>query len=118
MDTFWARILDQKSKKKHPKRHTKFNPEKVLKFYEKSSQNDAKIDAKMNDFPNFFKKEEKYEIKLPLEREHDCTGLGHLKMYEKSIQTTYKFHVRKSVAKSMEMMPKWSPNGGRDRLKI
>ena len=78
---------------------------------QKGSQNDAKIDAKMNDFPNFFKKEEKYEIKLPLEREHDFTGWGHLKMHEKSIQTTYKFHVRKSVAKSMEndakMEPKW-----------
>ena len=88
---------------------------------QKGSQNDAKIDAKMNDFSNFFKKEEKYEIKLPLEREHDFTGWGHLKMYEKSIQTTYKFHVRKSVAKSMEndakMEPKWRPRS-LENLKI
>ena len=74
MDTFWAGILDQKSKKRHPKRHTRFNPEKVLKFYAKRFPKWYQIDAKMNDFSNFFKKEEKYEIKLPLEREHDFTG--------------------------------------------
>ena len=88
---------------------------------QKGSQNGTKIDAKMNVFSNFFKKEEKYEIKLPLEREHDFTGWGHLKMYEKSMQTTYKFHVRKSVAKSMEndakMEPKWRPRSP-ENLKI
>ena len=88
---------------------------------QKGSQNDTKIDAQMNDFSNFFKKEEKYEIKLSLEREHDFTGRGHLKMYEKSIQTTYKIHVRKNVAKSMEncakMEPKWRPRS-LENLKI
>ena len=42
-------------------------------------------------------------------------------MYEKSIQTTYKIHVRKGVAKSMEtdakMEPKWRPRSV-ENLKI
>ena len=88
---------------------------------QKGSQNDAKIDAKMNDFPNFFKKEEKYEIKLPLGREHDFTGSGNLQMNEKSIQNTYKIDARKSCAKSMEtdakMEPKWRPRSV-ENLKI
>ena len=53
-------------------------------------------------FHFFFKKDEKYEIKLPLGREHDFTGSGYLKIHEKSIQKTYKIDARKSYAKSME----------------
>ena len=79
----------------------------------KGSQNDAKINAKINDFSSFFKKDEKYEIKLPLGREHGFTGSGCLKIHEKSIQKTYKIDARKSYAKSMEndakMEPKWRP---------
>ena len=77
----------------------------------KGSQNDTTIDAKIKDVSNSSKKNEKYEIKLPLGREHDFTGSGHLKMFEKSIQKTYKINVRKHFAKSMEndtkMVPKW-----------
>ena len=78
----------------------------------KGSQNYTEIDANINDFSNFFKKDEKYEIKLPLGREHDFTGSGHLKMFEKSIQKTYKINVRKNFANSMgndaNMDPKWT----------
>ena len=45
-----ATIFDQKSKKWHPKRHPKIDAEKVSKNHEKSIQNDAKMDAKINDF--------------------------------------------------------------------
>ena len=69
-------------------------PKKYWDPMQKGSQNDAKIDAKINDFSNFFKKDEKYEIKLPLGREHDFTGSGHLKMHEKSIQMTNKIDAR------------------------
>ena len=90
METFLACILDHKSKKNIHKRHTKFNAEKVLKFYAKGSQNCTEIDAEINNCSNFFKRDEKYEIKLPLGREHDFTGSGNLQMNEKSIQNTYK----------------------------
>ena len=79
----------------------------------KGSQNDAKMDAQIHDFLSFFKKDEIYEIKPPLGREHDFTGSGHLKIHEKSIQKTYKIDARKSYAKSMEnyakMEAKWKP---------
>ena len=84
----------------------------------KGSQNDTTIDAKIKDVSNFSKKNEKYEIKLPLGREHDFTGSGNLQMNEKSIQNTYKIDARKSCAKVWKLMQKWSPNGGQDRLKI
>ena len=71
------------------------------------------MEAKINDFSNSFKKDEKYEIKLPLGREHGFTGSGYLKIHEKSIQKTYKIDARKSCAKSMEnnakMEAKWRP---------
>ena len=77
----------------------------------KGYQNDAKMEAKINDFSIFFKKDEKYEIMLPLQREHGFTGSGCLKIHEKSIQKTYKIDARKSYAKSMEndakMEAKW-----------
>ena len=76
---------------------------------QKGSQNDAKIDAKMNGFPNFFKKEEKYEIKLPLEREHDFTCSGDFKLHVKSIQNPYKVDARKNATKSVERVTKIKP---------
>ena len=76
------------------------------------------MDAEIDDFANFFKKDEKYEIMLPLQREHGFTGSGYLKIHEKSIQKTYKIDARKSYAKSIEIMPKSKPNGGQDRLKF
>ena len=78
---------------------------------QKGSQNDPKIDAEMHDFSNFFKKEEKYEIKLPLEREHDFTGSEHLKLHDKSIQNAYRIDAPKSYVRGTEtytkMKPKW-----------
>ena len=79
----------------------------------KGSQNDAKTEAKINEFSSCSKKDEIYEIKLPLQREHGFTGSGYLKIHEKSIQKTYKIDARKSYAKSMEnyakMEAKWEP---------
>ena len=60
------------------------------------------MEAKINEFSSFIQEDEKYEIKLPLEREHDFTGSGYLKIHEKSIQKTYKIDARKSHAKSMD----------------
>ena len=76
---------------------------------QKGSQNDAKIDGKMNDFPNFFKKEEKYEIKLPLEREHDFTCSGVFKLHVKSTQNPYKVDARKNDTKSIEHVTNIDP---------
>ena len=87
----------------------------------KGSQNDAKMDAEIIEFSSFSKKDAKYEIKLPLGREHDFTGSGYLKMLEKSIQKTYKIDARKSYAKSMDnyakMEAKWRPRS-LENLKI
>ena len=65
----------------------------------KGSQNDAKMDAQIHDFLSFFKKDEIYEIKPPLGREHDFTGFGHLKMHDKSIQNRYQEKVCKKYGK-------------------
>ena len=79
----------------------------------KGYQNDAKMEAKINEFSSCFKKNEKYEIELLLGREHDFKGSGYLKIHEKSIQKTYKIAARKKQAKSMEnyfkMEAKWKP---------
>ena len=87
----------------------------------KGSQNDTTIDAKIKDVSNFSKKNEKYEIKLPLGREHDFTDSGCLKRHDKSIQKAYKIDARKSYARSMEkyakMEAKWSPRS-LENLKI
>ena len=87
----------------------------------KGSQNDPTIDAKIKDVSNSSKKNEKYEIKPPLGREHGFTGSGYLKIHEKSIQKTYKIDARKSYAKSMEhyakMEAKWRPRS-LENLKI
>ena len=108
-------ILDQNSKKRHPKNHAKFDTEKVLKLIPKGYQTDANMEAKFKRFSNFFKKHEKYKIKPPLRREHGFTGSGYLKIHEKSIQKTYKIDARKSYAKVWKMMPKWCPHGTRNR---
>ena len=79
------------------------------------------MEAKINEFSRFSKKNEIYEIKLPLQREHGFTGSGYLKIHEKSIQKTYKIDARKSYAKSMEndakMEVKWRPRS-LENLKI
>ena len=75
----------------------------------KGSQNDAKMGAQIHDFLSFFKKDEIYEIKPPLGREHDFTGSGHLKC----TTDRYKIDARKRHAKSMDnyakIDPKWRP---------
>ena len=79
------------------------------------------MEAKINEFSSCSKKDEIYEIKLPLQREHGFTGSGCLKIHEKSIQKTYKIDARKSYAKSMEndakMEAKWMPRS-LENLKI
>ena len=79
------------------------------------------MEAKINEFSNFFKKNEKYEIKLSLGREHGFTGSGYLKILEKSIQRTYKIDARKSCAKNMDNYAKteakWRPRS-LENLKI
>ena len=94
---------------------------KYGKLMPKEYQNDAKMDAKFNEFSTFFKKDEKYEIKLLIGREHDFTGSGYLKMHEKSLQKTYKIDARKSYAKNMnkyaKMETKWRPKS-LENLKI
>ena len=80
--------------------------EKYLKLMPKGSQNDATSMPKSKMLWCFSKKVEKCEIKLPLQREHDFTGSGHLKMHVKSIQNRYKTNARKSYAKSIEQVAK------------
>ena len=53
-----ATIFHQKSKKWHPKRHPKIDAEKVSKIDAKRLQNDAKMDAKINEFSYFSEKGE------------------------------------------------------------
>ena len=81
----------------------------------KGSQNDAKMDAQIHDFLSFFKKEEIYEIKPPLGREHDFTSSGHLKMHDKSIQNRCQEKVCKKYGKlcqnGPQMEPTWTPRG-------
>ena len=79
------------------------------------------MEAKISEVSSFFTKYEKYEIKLPLGREHDFTGSGHLKIHEKSIYKAYKISARNNYAKSMnkyaKMEAKWRP-GSLENLKI
>ena len=72
-------------------------------------------------FIRFSKKGEICEIVLPLQREHDFRGSGHLNMYEQSIENHHKINARKRHAKSMEndakMEAKWRPKS-HENLKI
>ena len=43
-------IFGQKLEKRYPKKHQKIDTEKVLKIDAKRLQNEAKMDAKINDF--------------------------------------------------------------------
>ena len=52
-------IFDEKSKKWHPKRHPQIDAEKVSENDEKRLQNDAKMDAQIDDLSYFFEKGEK-----------------------------------------------------------
>ena len=80
--TLLVTIFHQKSKKWHPKRHPKIDAEKVSKIYAKRLQNDAKMDAKIDDFSYFFEKGENARNYLFYNRKR---GSGHQKMHEKSI---------------------------------
>ena len=74
-------------------------PKKKSKIDAKRLQNDAKMDAKINDFSCFFEKGENarnylfYNIKR---------GSGHLKIDEKSIQNPSKINAKLMLEKVME----------------
>ena len=88
--------------------HAKIQAEKVSKNNENSIQNDAKMDAKINDFSYLFEKGEKPRNYLKTNR---ILGFRHAKRYQKSIKNRCKIDARKRHAKSMEndakMHPKW-----------
>ena len=92
-----------------PKGIAKLMQEKYLKLKPKGSQNDATSMPKSKMLWCFFKKVEKCEIKLPLQREHDFTGSGHLKLHVKSIQNRYKINASRSYAKRIENVAKMEP---------
>ena len=110
---FWARVLDQESKKDIQKGIQNSMPKNNWNSIPKGSQNDTTIDAKIKDVSNFSKKNEKYEIKLPLGREHDFTDSGHLKLLQKSTWNLHKIYAenthRKSLTRDTKMEPKWVP---------
>ena len=82
----------------------------------KATQNDDKMDAQIHHFLSFFKKDEIYEIKPQLGREHDFTGSGHLKMHDKSIQNRCQEKVSKNTENYAKIDPKWRPKSF-DKLK-
>ena len=110
-----ATIFDQKSKKCHPKRHPKIDAEKVSKNDEKSIQNNAKMDAKINDFWYLFEKGEKPRNSLKTNR---FLGFRHAKRYQKSIQIDAKSMQEKGMQKVWKMMPKCIQNGSQKPSKI
>ena len=85
-------------------------PKKYRKLMAKGSQNDTKIDAKIDENSYFSEKGWNARNYLFYNRKR---GSEHLKMHEKSIQNRCKIDARKSDAKSMEndtkMHPKWEP---------
>ena len=76
----------------------------------KGFQNDAKMDAKINEKSYFSEKGCNARNYLFYNRKR---GSGHLKMHENSIQNRCKIDARKSYAKSMEndakIEAKWRP---------
>ena len=76
----------------------------------KGYQNDAQMDAQIDEFAYFFEKGGNARNYLFYNRKRDSE---HLKMHEKSIPNRCKIDARKSDAKSMEnnakMHPKWEP---------
>ena len=104
-----ATIFYKKSEKGDPKRHTKNYAEKYRKSIPKEYQNGAKIDAEICDFSCLFEKDEKCKIALPLQREHEFTRPGHLKMKIKSARNRHDINAKKNCAKSMENHIKMYP---------
>ena len=92
--------------------HAKIDAEKVSKIDPKRLQNKAKIDAKIIDFSCFFEKAEICEIMLPLQREHDFTGSGHLKYMKSRYKMYTKSMLEKAMQKTWKIITKWRPNGG------
>ena len=86
-------------------------PKKYWKLMPKGSQNDAKMDAQIHDFLSFFKKDEIYEIKPPLGREHEFTGSGHLNCRENRYKRHTKSLLGKGMQKVWKIMLKWIQNG-------
>jgi len=79
-------------------------------------ENEAKIDAKINDFSHLFEKGEKPRNYLKTNR---ILGFRHAKRYQKSIQNRCKIDARKRHAKSVEnddkREPKWEPKSIKNR---
>ena len=74
-------------------------PNTYRKLMPNGSQNYATSTPRLNMFSCFFKKVAKCEITLALQREHDFTGSGHLKMHDKSIQNRCQEKVCKKYGK-------------------
>ena len=76
-------------------------PRKYITVREKALKKEPELMPKFNVFHDCLKINEKGEITLPLQREHDLTGFGHLQIHEKSFQSLKKTDARKRHAKSM-----------------
>ena len=83
-------------------------PKKYRKMMKKNIQNDAKMDAKINDFWYLFEKGEKPRNYLKTNR---ILGFRHAKRYQKSIQNQCKNDAAKKHANYIEngskLEPKW-----------
>ena len=99
---FWMPFGDHfgpKIEKTTSKKASKNPCRKVSKNHEKSIENDAKMDAKINDFSYLFEKGEKPRNYLKTNR---ILGFRHRKRYQKSIKNQCKIDARKSYAKRPE----------------
>ena len=81
----------------------------------KGYQNDAQMDAQIDEFSYFFEKGGNARNYLFYNRKR---GSGHLKMHEKSIQNQCKIDTRKSFAKVWKIIPKCIQNGNQNPSKI
>ena len=78
---------------------------KYCNIMPKGFQNYVKVDAKICLLSYVFEKGGKCEILVPLEREHEFSGSGHLKLHDKSIQNRYQEKVCKKHGKLCQNGP-------------
>ena len=88
-------IFDQKSKKRHPKRHLKIDAEKVSKNDEKRLQNDAKMDAIFMFFHTFSKRAKSHET-IVFTIENVVLGM------QKRIKNQSKIYLKSMLEKVMQ----------------
>ena len=79
--------------------HAKIDAEKVSKNYERSIQNDAKMDAKINDFSYLFEKGEKPRNYLKTNR---ILGFRHAERYQQSIPNLCKIYAKSMHEKCLQ----------------